>query len=196
VKGILKKEFRSKLEVRNRKIYNYMNNNILKIEDIMNDYTNYIYTIIRNSYINLPNEDIEEIVLDVFLTIWNNQNKLDINKKMSSYIVGITKNLIKKKYRKHIINDNIKDYEEQLVDLTNIELIFSNNERQKEILNELEKMKNEDKEIFVQYYYEERNIKEISKIFNISESKVKSKLFRIRKKLKKVLNGRGYGTNE
>jgi len=196
VKGILKKEFRSKLEVRNRKIYNYMNNNILKIEDIMNDYTNYIYTIIRNSYINLPNEDIEEIVLDVFLTIWNNQNKLDINKKMSSYIVGITKNLIKKKYRKHIINDNIKDYEEQLVDLTNIELIFSNNERQKEILNELEKMKNEDKEIFVQYYYEERNIKEISKIFNISESKVKSKLFRIRKRLKKVLKERGYGTNE
>lgn len=184
------------MEVKNRKIYNYMSNNILKIEDIMNDYTNYIYTIIRNSYINLPDEDVEEIVLDVFLTIWNNQNKLDINKKISSYIVGITRNLIKKKYRNYITNDNIEDYEEQLVDLTNIELTFSENERKKEILNELEKMKNEDKEIFIQYYYEERNIKEISKIFNISESKVKSKLFRIRKKLKKVLNGRGYGTNE
>ena len=184
------------MEVKNRKIYNYMSNNILKIEDIMNDYTNYIYTIIRNSYINLPDEDVEEIVLDVFLTIWNNQNKLDINKKLSSYIVGITRNLIKKKYRNYTTNDNIEDYEEQLVDLTNIELIFSENEKQKVILNELEKMKNEDKEIFIQYYYEERNIKEISKIFNISESKVKSKLFRIRKKLKKVLNGRGYGTNE
>ena len=184
------------MEVKNRKIYNYMSNNILKIEDIMNDYTNYIYTIIRNSYVNLPYEDVEEIVLDVFLTIWNNQNKLDINKKLSSYIVGITRNLIKKKYRNYVTNDNIEDYEEQLVDLTNIELIFSENEKQKVILNELEKMKNEDKEIFIQYYYEERNIKEISKMFNISESKVKSKLFRVRKKLKKVLNGRGYGTNE
>lgn len=184
------------MEVKNRKIYNYMSNNILKIEDIMNDYTNYIYTIIRNSYVNLPDEDVEEIVLDVFLTIWNNQSKLDINKKLSSYIVGITRNLIKKKYRDYITNDNIEDYEEQLVDLTNIELRFSKNEKQKVILNELEKMKNEDKEIFIQYYYEERNIKEISKIFNISESKVKSKLFRIRKKLKKVLKGRGYGTNE
>lgn len=184
------------MEVKNRKIYNYMSNNILKIEDIMNDYTNYIYTIIRNSYVNLPDEDVEEIVLDVFLTLWNNQGKLDINKKLSSYIVGITRNLIKKKYRNYITNDNIEDYEEQLVDLTNIELIFSENEKQNVILNELEKMKNEDKEIFIQYYYEERNIKEISKIFNISESKVKSKLFRIRKKLKKVLNGRGYGTNE
>lgn len=184
------------MEVKNKKIYNYMSNNILKIEDIMNDYTNYIYTIIRNSYINLPDEDVEEIVLDVFLTIWNNQNKLDINKKLSSYIVGITRNLIKKKYRNYITNDNIEDYEEQLVDLTNIELTFSENERKKEILNQLEKIKNEDKEIFIQYYYEERNIKEISKMFNISESKVKSKLFRIRKKLKKVLNERGYGTNE
>ena len=196
VKGILKKEFRSKLEVKNRKIYNYMSNNILKIEDIMNDYTNYIYTIIRNSYVNLPDEDVEEIVLDVFLTLWNNQGKLDINKKLSSYIVGITRNLIKKKYRNLIKNDNIEDYENQLVDLTNIELIFSENEKQKVILEELEKRKKDDKEIFIQYYYEERNIKEISKIFNISESKVKSKLFRIRKKLKKVLNGRGYGTNE
>ena len=184
------------MEVKNRKIYNYMNDNILKIEDIMNDYTNYIYTIIRNSFINLPDEDVEEIVLDVFLTIWNNQNKLDINKKLSSYIVGITRNLIKKKYRDYITNDNIEDYEEQLVDLTNIELTFSKKDKQKVILNELEKMKKDDKEIFIQYYYEERNIKEISKIFNISESKVKSKLFRIRKKLKKVLNGRGYGTNE
>ena len=184
------------MEVKNRKIYNYISNNILKIEDIMNDYTNYIYTIIRNSYVNLPDEDVEEIVLDVFLTIWNNQSKLDINKKLSSYIVGITRNLIKKKYRNYITNDNIEDYEDQLVDLTNIELIISENEKQKVILGELEKMKNEDKEVFIQYYYEERNIKEISKMFNISESKVKSKLFRIRKKLKKVLNGRGYGTNE
>ena len=184
------------MEVKNRKIYNYMSNNILNMEDIMNDYTNYIYTIIRNSYVNLPNEDVEEIVLDVFLTIWNNQNKLDINKKLSSYIVGITRNLIKKKYRNYTTNDNIEDYEDQLVDLTNIELIFSENEKQKVILNELEKMKNEDKEIFIQYYYGERKINEIAKMFNISESKVKSKLFRIRKKLKKVLNGRGYGTNE
>ena len=173
-----------------------MSNNILKIEDIMNDYTNYIYTIIRNSFINLPDEDVEEIVLDVFLTIWNNQSKLDINKKLSSYIVGITRNLIKKKYRNYITNENIEDYEEQLVDLTNIELILSENEKQKVILNELEKMKKEDKEIFIQYYYGERKINEIAKMFNISESKVKSKLFRIRKKLKKVLNGRGYGTNE
>ena len=81
----------------NQKIYNYMDGKILNIELAMKDYNNYIYKIIRNKYNNFSDEDIEEIILDVFLTLWNNQNKLDINQKMSSYIAGITKNLIKKK---------------------------------------------------------------------------------------------------
>ena len=51
-------------------------------------------------------------------------------------------------------------------------------------------------EVFVEYYYDERSIKEISKIFNMSESKIKSKLFRVRKKLNKVLKKRGYSSNE
>ena len=46
-------------------------------------------------------------------------------------------------------------------------------------------MNKEDKEIFLSYYYDERSIKEIAIIFNFSEAKVKSRLFRIRKKLKK-----------
>ena len=41
---------------------------------------------------------------------------------MSSYIAGITKNLIKKKYRYIKIVDNIEDYEEQLIDFNSIEL--------------------------------------------------------------------------
>lgn len=35
----------------------------------------------NNKCNNFSDEDIEEIILDVFLTLWNNQNKLDINQK-------------------------------------------------------------------------------------------------------------------
>ena len=56
----------------------------------------------------------------------------------------------------------------------------------------LENMKEEDREIFLLYYYESKKIKEISKDLNISESKVKTKLHRIRKKLKKELEKGGY----
>ena len=179
-----------------KKIYSYIIDGKLQIEMVIDDYTNYIYKIIRNFCINISDEDIEEITLDVFLTVWKNQNKLDINKNMSSYIGGITKNLIKKKNRNIKINENIEDYQDKLVDLTNVELFFSESEKQRIIRNELNNLKQIDKEIFIYYYYEENNIKEIARKFDISESRVKSKLFRIRKKLKKVLKERGYDSNE
>ena len=196
MKDIFEKEFRSKLKVENEKIYTYIENNKLQMEKIMETYNNYISTIIRNSHINLSNEDVEEVILDVFLTLWKNQNKLDINKSMSAYISGITKNLIKYKYRQCKITQNIKEYEEKLIDNSNIEITLLQNEKQKIISEELEKIKQEDKEIFIEYYYDDKNIKEISKKFNMIESKVKSKLFRVRKRLNKILKKRGYSSNE
>lgn len=179
-----------------KKIENYIIKDKLQMEEIIKEYTNYIYTIIRNKNNNLSKEDMEEIALDVYLTIWNNQKKLDTSKSMSAYIGGITKNLIKKKNRKNEKNDNIDDYEKHLVDLSNIELNITEAEKKTIIINEIEKMKKEEREIFIKYYYEEKSIKEISKELKVTESKVKSKLFRIRKKLKKELEGRGYSSNE
>ena len=114
LKDVLKKEFRSKLKLEDRKIHTYIENDNLQMEMIIEDYSNYVKTIIRNSYINLSNEDVEEVVIDVFLTLWRNQDKLDINKSMSSYISGVTKNLIKYKYRQSKENLNIEEYEENL----------------------------------------------------------------------------------
>lgn len=184
------------MELKNKRISTYMNNGNLLMEKIMQDYTNYIYTIARNFSLNLSEEDIEEVVLDVFFTVWKNQDKLDVAKSMSAYISGITKNLIKYKYRQNKQVANIEDYEEQLIDFSNIEIILMQNEIEKIISNELEKLKTEDREIFIEYYYEARSIREISKIFSMSESKVKSKLFRVRKKLNKVLKKRGDDSNE
>ena len=112
-----------------------MNGKILNIELAMKDYNNYIYKIIKNKYNNFSDEDIEEIILDVFLTLWNNQNKLDINKKMSSYIAGITKNLIKKKYRTNNNDEDIEDYENQIIDISNIEVSFIQREKSRIINN-------------------------------------------------------------
>ena len=53
-------------------------------------------------------------------------------------------------------------------------------------------MNSEDKDIFMYYYYYSRKIKEIAKILNISESKTKVKLSRIRKKMRQALERKGY----
>ena len=189
MKDILKnnKEFRSKLKMKDVPIYNYFNGNTLLIENIVNDFSNYIYTVIRNSNLKVSDEDIEELVSDVVFTIWKNQDKLDINRKITPYIAGITNNLVKKKYRDTKVFDNIEDYKNNLIEDSNIELQFIENERNKGIMKQLDKLKKEDKTIFILYYFNEKSINDIANELNMTESKVKSKLFRTRKKLKKYL---------
>lgn len=153
----------------------------------------YVFVIIKNSKNNFSDEDIEEIASDVFFTIWKNQDKLDTNKEITPYIAGITKNLILKKQRNVKNNDlNIDNLENYLYDNNDISKHTEENEKTGIIIKELKKMKNEDRNIFTYYYYHSMGIKEISKNLNISDKKVKSRLFRIRKKLKKELEKRGY----
>ena len=162
----------------------------LNLEVIMKSYIGYIYAIIQEKSNNLKYEDIEEIISDVYLSLWNNQERLDINKELSPYIAGITKNLIKKKYRNIKNHDNIDDYEEKLIINEKIKIFSETNEKNEILINKLQKMKEEDRKIFMLFYYEDKKIKEISGILNISESKIKSKLSRLRKKMKTELERR------
>ena len=175
------------MKIKDVQIYNYFSGNKLLIENVVNDFSNYIYTVIRKSNLKISDEDIEELVSDVVFAIWKNQDKLDINKKITPYIAGITNNLIKKKYRDTKVFDNIEDYENNLIEDSNIELQFIENEFNEDIIKQLDKLKKEDKDIFILYYFNEKNIKDIANELNMSESKVKSKLFRTRKKIKKYL---------
>ncbi len=158
----------------------------------MLDYRNYIYSIIKRVCINLLEEDVEEIYMGVLLALWENQSKLDINKPMSLYLRGITKNLITNKLRKLNCNEDIFEYEEQLISNFDMETILVLQEKEIIISNELKKIKSRDKEIFILYYYQNKTINEISKLYNISQSNIKVVLFRIRKKIKKVLIKGGY----
>ena len=74
-------------------IKQYMENDELNIEKIMENYTPYLYTILKNKKPNIEDEDIEEIISDVFLVVWKNRKKLELEKDMSSYLVGVLKNL-------------------------------------------------------------------------------------------------------
>ena len=178
----------------NKKIREYIFEGKLDIASIIKDFAGYVFVIIKNSKYNFNDEDIEEIASDVFLVIWQNRNKLDINKEIKPYIAGITKNLILKRQRS-ITNQNINIEILERTIHDNIDVYDTAEEKEKTaiIMEELETMKDEDKKIFMSYYYLSKKIKDISKELNISEIKVKSRLSRIRKKLKKELEKRGYG---
>ena len=173
-------------------ISKFYKNNELELEKVIEKYTAYVYSIVKARVTKIRTEDAEEIISDVFLAVWNNRNKLDLNKSMSLYISGITKNLINKKLRNIKKDENITEYDENLINLENLELKVEESEKNQIILKELENMNSEDKDIFMYYYYYSRKIKEIAKLLNISESKTKVKLSRIRKKMRQALERKGY----
>ena len=175
-------------------IEKYIKNNILDIEQLIKDYKTYIYAIAKNNSKGfLKNEDIEEIVSDTFLTIWHNKNKIEKNKILKNYISAVTKNLVLKKFReKQSSNLNISLNDENLSsEYNDIEYVYENSLIEKTINEELKNFTKSEYQIFTKYYYFSKSIKEIASEMNISESLVKVKLHRVRKKLKERLKSKG-----
>ena len=179
-------------------IYMYIDNEELNIDKIADDFSGYLWSIINNAGIT-ESDEIKEIISDSYLILWKNQERLNKNKPLSPYLVGIVKNLIKRYYSstsKNLINNNIEDYENILVEKDGIDYIIEKKEINDEILKILNLLKEEDRGIFTCFYFNQMSAEESSIDNNYSESKVKTKLHRIRNKIRKELLKGGYSINE
>ena len=110
---------------------------------------------------------------------------MDKERQLSSYIAGITRNLVKEKSRTININFDISDYENSLYSYDAINFLNNSVLEISKIEKKLENMKEIDKKVFLDFYYSSKSIKDIAKKYNISEFSVKQRLYRIRKKIKK-----------
>lgn len=163
----------------------------INLEEVVDTYTGYLYTAITNmTKGNLSKEDIEEVISDAFFVFWKNQSKFDKNREVKYYLIGIARNLIKEKFRKVEIVYNIEDYES--FSDSDVNILYEQNERERIIEESLNKMSLEDKKIFIMYYYDFKKIKQIAKHLKISEFAIKSRLHRIRRKIRKELESEGY----
>ncbi len=182
---------------RANKIEKYKENNNFNLEKVIDDYSGYVYKIIENMAGNyLSNEDVEEVISDTFLVLWKNKNKIENEKLLSPYIAGITRNLVKLKSRTINFNSDISDYENIIQDFIKIDLMYEEREKISLIENALNKMKDEDITVFNLYYYSSMKLKQIAEKMNVSEFNIKSRLYRVRKKLKKELEKGGYSNEK
>ena len=172
------------------KIKHYMNNDKLDLEEIIKDYSAYVSKIIDNMSKGFIKEfDREELVLDIFFILWKNTDKLDINQKLSSYLAGITRNVVKTYLKKNKIQfDDILNYENNLFSLDEFDCFDDNYSKIINIEQKLATMKKIDKEIFWDFYYSSESIRDIAQKHNLSEFSVKQRLYRIRKKIKKEID--------
>lgn len=163
------------------------------LEKIMKEYTSYVYTIVYNMVGGCcSNEDIEELVSNVFIRLWNNAENLNEDCSLSPYIATISRNVCKNRLRELSTKPEIFELEEYLSSNDDVVSKTENTicmEYIESFLNTLSKI---DEEIFIRYYYYGENLTDIAKRLKISNPNIKVKVYRLRKKLKDFLTERGF----
>lgn len=154
------------------------------IDEAIEIYTPYLATVLYNMVGGrLSKEDIEEIVSDVFVVLWQNADYIDLEKgTIKSYIATTARNFAIKRLNKK------KDY----VCLDDVELAdegFAEKASNDDFLwKAVMSLGEPDNEIFVRYYKFDEKLKNIAKAMGLNISTVKTKLSRGKRKLKRILS--------
>ena len=152
-------------------------------------YGNYCFTIANSILRN--NEDAEECVSDAYLKTW-----VSIPPErpviFRSYLGKITRNLSLDKYRKRNTKKRggdeitllLGELEDCVPSSGNVETEYESKLVTEAITSYLLSIDSTSRIIFVRRYWYTDSIQDIASHFNMSESKIRSMLFRIRKNLK------------
>ena len=121
--------------------------------------------------------DAEDIVQDVFVKLLCNKSYFRDGEHVKAWLIRVTVNLCIN-HKKRLVRQNTISVEQLEVPFT---------EPEKDILEELYMLPDEDRTILYLYYYEGYKIKEIAKILRQKQNTINSKLTRARNKLKKIM---------
>jgi len=162
-----------------------LNNDTNAYASLVDKHKNMVFTIALRIVRN--REDAEEIAQDVFVKAYQALATFKKESKFSTWLYRIVYNAAISKTRKKNIKtadlnyDLVENYSE---DDINEDLNRLDSDEQKKIINiVLKKLEPEDQMLVTLYYYEECSTEEISDAVNLSQSNVKVKLHRIRKKM-------------
>lgn len=175
-----------------KELENYIINKNIDLDRIVDDYTPYLRKIIQNMVgNNLTEEDKEEIILDTFFVLWKRYKENYNIISLDSYMAGIARNLVKEKLKSIKYNIDIEQCE-NLIEYSNLDIYSQEREEINELYNKINDLKEIDIKIVKMFYYSAKSIKDIAKELKTSEANVKTRLHRIRKKIKQELKKGGF----
>ncbi len=159
-------------------------------------YGNYCYAVAYNILHN--SEDSEECVSDTYLSAWNTIPPKHPSR-LATYLGKITRNFSLDRYRKY--NSEKRSLGQGEIAFSELEECISDNQNPESIFEEkavtealnkfLYAQPTQKRNIFIRRYWYFYSVKDIAKAYGISESKVSSVLFRMRKELKSFLEKEG-----
>ncbi len=157
---------------------------------LINKYKDMVYTIAIK--IVKSHEDAEEVAQDSFLKAYEKLDSFKGNSKFSTWLYTIVyRNSITKIRKKKVATSDIDDYVmdnySEGHEFPQIEAI-KNGEQQKYVREAIGRLPETDALLITLFYMNESSVEEIEQITNLTQSNIKVKLFRARKKLSTALS--------
>ncbi len=161
------------------------------LRQVIDCYGGYVYTIVNNILGDaMQPEDVEETVSDIFWNLWRYAKQLDKHRPLKPYLVSIARNAARNKLRSYHLTSPLEDW-----DAGEEDILCANLEQKEQLAiveNTLQEFSPLDREIFLLYYYYYEKIHSIAERYELTDSKVKMTLHRIRKRCKQRLEEHGY----
>lgn len=138
-------------------------------------------------------EDVEDILQDVFISVYKNLNSFDSDMKFSSWIYRITHNKVTSLWRKNknkaIIfkNDDSLELFKNIVSKDDTLLELNNQDIQRDVTQILKKLKKEYAEILILKFLEDKSYLEISDILKKPMGTVATLINRAKKEFREVV---------
>ncbi len=158
-------------------------------EKIVEEYQSMVFTIC----VNMLKERAlaEEAAQDVFVKVYKNLKSFARKSSFKTWIYRIAYRTAidyHRKKRYHNVSIDQQDQPMQLADdHSNAQELLERQDEMKTLESAMKQLDNDDNLLLSLYYFQEKNIQEVAKITGLTESNVKIKLFRIRKKLRSLL---------
>lgn len=166
------------------------NKNEKALEYVIDNYGWIVKTVVRKHMFNLERYE-EECMNDVFLGVWRNIKSFDENKtSFKNWIAAISKYKTidyKRKYLKDLENINIED--EVVITEDNVHKNITEKELNKDIDKLLSCLKEEDRQLFLSIYVEEKDISQVSMEMGLKKDNIYNRLSRGKRKLRGIFGG-------
>ncbi len=138
-------------------------------------------------------EEAEEVAQDVFLKVYKTLGQFEKKSKFSTWLYTVTwRTSIDQARRKQILTDSIDDEEGAFwqvatPDETPLQAV-QHGDLQQQLQQAIQQLRPEDAALITLYYLNEKSVKEIADITGLTETNIKTKLYRIRELLREYLD--------
>ena len=168
------------------------------LNDIIDTYTPYLSAVVwKTMGPAASHEDVEELVADAFLALWQHRKDLDPSRGLRAYLAATAKN-------KAI--DRLRTAKPEPLPLSDVdvspvpgpEAALEQKLFAARLLTAVEALPSPDRELVIGYYYAREKLKNLAQALGLTETAAKTRLFRARAALKDGLTEGGavHGTHE